>query len=523
MKAQIVARYQALAGRSGCDRARMSGLVFALGLSLVASSCGARVGPYLGAGAGVGQGGAAGSGVASQQAAAGTGRAGAASPGATSQVRSAGSAGTPGSAGVAGTAGTAGSPAVLAARTSESSASTFNFDPAVEAAACPNGQGNTSSDVGVTPSSITFGNVSGLTGPLANSFTQGAQAVQALFSAINAHGGICGRKLSLLVEDDGQSASHNAADVQDLIPKVLAFVGSTSDADNGGVPAMVHAGVPDIGFAINCNRSQSPVYWSPAGGSCYYVNGRPYYYNTMFNGLKAFGDFPKRMAFLAYNVPISAQAAQQFASMYQQSGGSVCYTDYSISPATASLAGDVIQMQNNHCDGVYTTLDVTGNAKLLQAMQQQQFHPLYAGTTFDGYTPSLISTAGEQASQGFQVGIPFPPFNGSNPIVRMYLNQLSAYEPGQQPSGFGFLAWAAAQMLVYALIKVGHNPTRQGITSVFNSLVNWNTGGALGPYTPRTRSVINCMINTVVKGTSFVRMWPSSGLYCNGQLVPVGP
>ena len=156
--------------------------------------------------------------------------------------------------------------------------------------------------------------MSGLTGPLSNSFNQGPEAVQALFSAINAAGGICGRKLNLMIEDDGQNASTNASDIGDLISKnVFAFAGSTSDADNGGVPQMVQANVPDVGFAINCNRTTAPTYWSPTGGSCDVQNGHYYVNNGVFMLAKANGYLPSRMAFIAYNIAISAQAAQQYA------------------------------------------------------------------------------------------------------------------------------------------------------------------------------------------------------------------
>jgi ABC-type branched-subunit amino acid transport system substrate-binding protein len=403
------------------------------------------------------------------------------------------------------------------------SQSAFNFDPASEAAQCPDAKGNTASDKGVTPTSITFGNVSGLTGPLPGTDNQGPEAVQALFAAVNAAGGICGRQLKLLVEDDQQDASTNAADVADLISKpVFAFVGSTSDADNGGVPKMVQAGVPDVGYAINCNRSLAPTYWSPAGGSCEQHGGHTYFTDSAFAQAKAKGYLPSRMAVLAYNIAISADAAKQFASAYQQLGGTICYTDYAISPASASLTPDVVQMQHNHCNGVYTVIDVTGNAKLLKALQQQNVHLSYVGTTFDGYTPDQISLAGTSAAQGLTTTLNFVPLNEPQKAVQLYQQQLRTYQPGKAPSAFGFMAWQAGQMLLYALIANGHSPTRAGVVNTFKHLHNWNGGGALGPYDPAAHSFPPCSVDVYVKGNDFVRRAPSSGFFCHNRSLKVG-
>jgi len=488
-------------------------VLLVLVVALIASACGARVAPFLGTNS-VAQGGTSNQGGTTS------------SGGATTTTGAAGTSGTPGgtSGGPTGTGGSSGGPtsgataAVPAAPTS----SGFNFSAQAEAGACQGSAGNGSSDVGVSPTQLTFGNVSGLTGPLTGSFSQGTEGVQALFSAINASGGICGRKLSLDAEDDTQNAATNASDVADLIPKVLAFVGSTSDGDNGGVPAMTQANVPDIGFAINCNRSESPTYWSPAAGSCNQPNGPngPYFVsNAVFNLAKQNGYFPTKLAFLAYSIAISAQAAEQFEYIYKAMGGTVCYSDFAVSPASASLESDVAAMQQAGCNGSFDTMDVTGNAKLLQAMQQQSYHPPYVAATFDAYTPVMISQAGQSAAQGLIVGLPFVPLAESQPMVQLYQQQLATYEPGKQPSGFGFLAWQAAQMLIYALLQSGRSPTRASIVKVFNSLQNWTGGGALGGYTPSSHGVYTCDVDVAIQGSSFVRKAPSSGLYCGGQAV----
>ncbi|HZN14658.1 MAG TPA: ABC transporter substrate-binding protein [Acidimicrobiales bacterium] len=400
----------------------------------------------------------------------------------------------------------------------------FNYTAAGEAAACTGTNGNTASDVGITPTEIRVGNVSGLTGVITNSFNQGPEAVQALFDDVNAHGGICGRKLKLVVQDDGEDAARNEANHRDLATKVFTFVGSTSNADNAGVQAMVERNVPDIGFAINENRGQSKVFWSAAGSTLYKQNGKYTAYNTVENGLKANNAFPKRIAALAYSIPISSDAAKQFAYRYQQAGAEICYTDYGIQPgASYSLDSQVLQMKRNNCDGVFTTMDVSGNTKLLQAEQRQNFHPLTM-VTFASYTPDQIAVAGEAAAQGLQITINWIPFNEPNPIMQIYLDQLKTYQPGKRPSSFGVLAWAAGQMFVQGLIAAGRNPTRATLVKFFESLENYDTGGILTPVTPRTRRPVGpCIVQVEAKGGEFVRKWPSSGFYCTSKLVPSEP
>ena len=545
---------------------RAAGLLAVLALSLVAASCGARVSPYLGSattGGGTESGGVAQalgtattvpctsgtSTTTTPTTAAGgaksstttttkakSGGSAASTSSTTTSTTTCSSAGAEALGGSAGTstgsgahtaasgtgaaAAAAGAGAAAAPTAPSTSSSTgFNFSPAAESAYCQGSSGNTASDTGVTPTTINFGNVSGLTGPLTGSFPQGSQGVEAAFSAVNAAGGICGRKLNLDVEDDGQNASTNAADVADLIPKVMAFVGSTSDADNGGVPAMTAANIPDVGFAINCDRSEEPVYWSPAGGSCNQSPpGGPYYISDgVYQLAKQSGYLPSKMAFLAYSIAISAQAAEQFEHVYQAEGGTVCYSDFAVSPATASLESDVVAMQQAGCNGVIDTMDVTGNAKMLQAMQQQSYTPGYVAATFDAYTPDMISVAGASAAQGLIVGLPFIPLNEPQPMVQLYNQELATYEPGDSPSGFGFLAWEDAQMLIYALIHAGHNPTRASVVGVFNSLQNWTGGGALGGYTPSSHGTYNCDVDVQIKGNGFVRKAPASGLFCGGK------
>jgi ABC-type branched-subunit amino acid transport system substrate-binding protein len=477
----------------------------------VLAACGARVDPYVGAGEGVSSNSAENASAAETP--------GETVPGATETGAAGGTQTGSGGGGGAVTTAPAGAAPVVAA-----SASAFNYDAAAEAAACTGTQGTTASDDGNTPTTITLGNVSGLTGVIANSFEQGPQAVQALFAAVNAKGGICGRQLKLVVEDDGQDASRNAANHADLIPKVFAFVGSTTHTDNASVQQLIDAKVPDIGFAINANRGQSPVFWSAGGSTLYTQNGRPYSWNSLQNMLKKYNSFPKRLAVVAYSIPISADAAKQFAYSFKRDGSTICYENYSVSPATASLDQDVLQMKRNNCDGVMTTMDLSGNAKLLQAEQRQDFHPMITNVTFAGYSKAQIKTAGKEAAQGLQTTLQFMPFSEPNAMMQRYLSQLKTYQPGKEPSSFGLEAYAGAQMFIYALLKAGRNPTRASLTKVFESLENYDSGGIMSPIAPRKRLPTGpCLVQMEVKGDDFVRKFPPTGMFCEAELLPTAP
>jgi hypothetical protein len=143
--------------------------------------------------------------------------------------------------------------------------------------------------------------------------------------------------------------------------------------------------------------------------------------------------------------------------------------------------------------------------------------------TFDAYTPDMIAAAGTSAAQGLVVSLPFVPLNESQTMVELYQQQLATYEPGDSASGFGFLAWEAAQMMVYALIQAGHNPTRALLVHELDTLTDWTGGGALGGYTPSSRSAYPCDIDVEIKGSSFVRKAPASGFFCGGQVVQASP
>ena len=74
---------------------------------------------------------------------------------------------------------------------------------------------------GVTATSITFGTHQPVTGPAAPGYSEIAPASQAYFDYVNAHGGVYGRKIHLIIKDDMPPCHHGFIPMWKEIIEVL--------------------------------------------------------------------------------------------------------------------------------------------------------------------------------------------------------------------------------------------------------------------------------------------------------------
>src|SRR5947209_18051132 len=118
--------------------------------------------------------------------------------------------------------------------------------------------GGSSSAPGVTATSITFGTHQPLTGPAAPGYSEIAPAAQAYFNYVNAHGGVFGRKIHLIIKDDAYNPTNTVNVVHQLVLQSHVF----GIFDGLGTPT--HTKV--VGFL---NASKVPDLFVQTGCPCW--------------------------------------------------------------------------------------------------------------------------------------------------------------------------------------------------------------------------------------------------------------
>ena len=111
------------------------------------------------------------------------------------------------------------------------------------------GGGEGGSAPGVTKDSIKLGTTQPLTGPAAPGYARISKAMSAWFKHVNDEGGINGRKIELIVEDDGYNPTKTAEKTRKLVlqDKVFALVGALGTPTHTSVLDFVRQNkIPDL-------------------------------------------------------------------------------------------------------------------------------------------------------------------------------------------------------------------------------------------------------------------------------------
>lgn len=203
-------------------------------------------------------------------------------------------------------------------------------------------------------------------------FTGPRDGARAYFDALNAQGGLGGRKVEVLTCDDGGSGVGNTECVHRLVTekKVFALVATTA-LDYAGAPEVSAEGVPDIGGQpIGAAYDTYPHLYG-IYGSAAPRDGTLGWGGSLYGGTEVYRYFKREQgartaAVVSYNQAASAAYARLVTAGLKAEGYDVVgeQVDF-VLPNFRAVAAD---LKARGADLVFDALDTHGNVQLCEAM-----------------------------------------------------------------------------------------------------------------------------------------------------------
>jgi ABC-type branched-subunit amino acid transport system substrate-binding protein len=335
--------------------------------------------------------------------------------------------------------------------------------------ACGNsGGGNQPTDT--TP--IKLGAWNSLTGPIAVHGLAQKAGADAYFKFLNDHGGIKGRKIAWIVEDNAYDPTKTVTAAHKLIDQenVLAIVGSNGTAQTAAA------------FPYVLDQAQVPIINTYGGAAAWYSPARPLLFGLQTTyedqatilGKWAAKDGYKDILVIHSDPAAFVNVANQVSPGIKSVNPSATVRDLSVKFNTTDYAPIVLQVKNMHPDAVVAIL-ATGElvAYLKQAGQQGLKTGVYS------YAPNasadMIRLAGQDAEGLKSEAWTLPPDDAS-PAVKEFVAAMAKYESGATPDYESLFMWAAAKIAAQAISRINGPINKDSITKAMEGLTNYDSG-----------------------------------------------
>jgi len=399
----------------------------------------------------------------------------------------------------------------------------------------------TSSEVGVSPTTITVTVAADTGSPLRPGLFQGSvDGVQAWAKYINANGGLACRQVVVKAADSKLTADDAHNSITTACGNSLALVGTTALFLDNMKPAETcknkagqPVGIPDLAVlqtyaAQQCSAVSFAVL--PSAGACPYGDSgvrsfkettvtQDYYFKkygkTALHGVFLVpSDLPST---ISASTPLFAADEQLGIKKDAEFGASALSTQPAYTPYVQAIKTHKSTFARDGAD--YVSYVFFRKEAQVQGVNTVKVWDC----SLQCYDQRLITTGGSAVENQY-VWLSFLPFEdkGSNPELDNFLQYDKA------PDGFGAQAWVAGQVFANAVnavvAKSGPNGlTREAMFTAIHGINNFDDNGFIAPTDIGGKVGSKCLIGMEVQNGKFVRVDPAElGKFdCTGSVITV--
>lgn len=322
---------------------------------------------------------------------------------------------------------------------------------------------------GVTDTEIIIGTMTDLSGVTAVQGTNNANAIHLAFDEANAKGGINGRKIHYVVEDNEYMVPKGVQAMNKLLNRdniFFAMANGGTPMNEAVMPMMFEKSVPNV-FPLTCARSMYEPFNKFKFGQF------ASYYDQMRAGVKYFVEKKgkKHIGSMIqdsdYGRDVLAGAQAQTEAMGMKMAGGTAHK-----PTDTDFNASVAKLRDAGCDLIIMGTIVKDTVIILQTARKMGWDVEFLGN-FATYSTAVAEAPGQPA-EGFYSMAPalyaYP--DDPRPAVHdLAVRYKKAY--GLDINYLGEAGYTAATFLVAVLEKAGRDLTLDSFTNAMESMQNW--------------------------------------------------
>ena len=328
-------------------------------------------------------------------------------------------------------------------------------------------QTNSSAVQGVTKDEILLGSIQDLSGPLAGYGKQSRAGMQLAVDEINEQGGIAGRKLRLLVEDDGYDPKKSVLAAQKLVnqDKIFIMLGHIGTAQNlAAMPVQFEKNVINF-FPITAAREMYDPFHRLK-----YSFAATYFDQIRMNAPKLIKEKGVKKVCTIYQDDDFGLEVLRGGEAALKSLGMEFTEKTNFKRGSTDFSTQVAKMQASGCEMVILGTIIRETIGTIGTARKMGFTPVFIGSSAE-YS-DLIHKLGGKAMDGLYatMTVQNPYTDDQSPQLGFWANKYKT-KFNEDPTVFSAYGYNAIDAFLRAVDKSGANLSTESVIKAMDSMV----------------------------------------------------
>src|SRR6185295_18797910 len=335
---------------------------------------------------------------------------------------------------------------------------------------------------GVTANRILLGQAAVFSGPSAQLGIQMRNGIKAYLDYVNERGGVNGRKVELVSEDDRYEPSVAPSASKKLIDEhkvfaLVGYVGTPTGAQH--LPVVTQAKVPLVGMFTGAEALRVPL-------NRYVFHVRASYYDETEKIVEQVVSTGGKKISVFYQNDAYGEAGRKGTEIALTKRGMKIHSNGTVERNTLQVEQAVKSIHSSEPDAIVMVGAYAACAEFIRQMKKSGSGATFYNVSFVGSKALADALGAEGSGVAISQVVPFP-WGTAVPVVKEYqaLAKKSGYVDYNFSAMEGFLY---AKVMVEALRRAGKNPTREGLVDALERMQDVDLGGFYVSYSPKNHA-----------------------------------